>query len=453
MRKERLTPPQSRRRATLSAGARLDLAHTRLARSLFRGAAANALFAALGRLTGAKLTDIARGRRPGTSCALAGRGEGMTPKRIHAARAALYSTLLGAALATSGCTSDARAGVDAGAAPSFEERGEALFVPERSPLRERLPVAAVSPRPVRHELTVPATAEADPARITKISAPLAGRVSKLLVHLGDAVEKGAPLFTFDSPDLVAAQSDYLKGRSAEGQTARALKRQRDLAEHGIGARKDLEQAESDYDQAKSEYARAETRLRLLGIEPGEVSRALTVRAPISGRVIDLATAPGQYQNDPTAVLMVIADLRTIWVSAQVPEKDIRRVEVGEDAAVQFGAYPGERFSGRVQFVGDVLAPETRTVKVRIALPNEHHHFKPGMFAQVTVLGPEAPELVVPSSALLVRGDRSFLFVEKAPFTFERRPVEVGEPLAAGVPVTRGISSGERIVTANTILFP
>jgi membrane fusion protein, heavy metal efflux system len=359
-----------------------------------------------------------------------------------------------AALAGSGCARDARANAPADEpAPAFEQRGGDLIVPERSPLRERLLVAPVSPQRVRHELEVPATVEADPAKITKISPPLQGRVVQLMVHLGQAVQKGAPLYSFDSPDLAAVQSDYLKAKSAEVLTRRSLKRQQDLFEHGIGARKDLEQADSDCDSARSELGRTSARLQLLGMDPGEVGQPLVVRAPITGRIIDLATAPGQYQNDPAAVLMVVADLSTVWVTAQLPEKDIQRVSVGDDARLQFSAYPGERFEGRVQFIGDVLALETRTVRVRIQLANERHRLKPGMFARVTLQGKESPELVVPASALLVRGDKSFLFVEKAPWTFERRPVELGEPLAMGISVTHGLSAGERIVTADTILLP
>ena len=367
---------------------------------------------------------------------------------------ACCASLLALGLASSGCTRDAHASVppeEPGQA--FVQRGDDLLVPERSPLRERLNVQPVAPQSVRHELDVPATAEADPAKITKVSPPLQGRVVKLMVRLGEAVQKGAPLYAFDSSDLAAAQSDYVKAKSANAQTARALKRQKDLTEHGIGAQKDLEQAETDQEQARSELARATTRLKLLGMDPGDVGKALVVRAPISGRVIDLSTAPGQYQNDPTAVLMVIADLSTIWVTAQVPEKDIQRVSVGDGARVEFSAYPGDRFDGRVLLVGDVLAPETRTVKVRIQLANEQRRLKPGMFARVILQGKEAPELVVPPSALLVRGDKSFLFVEKAPWTFERRAVDTGEPLAAGIPIVRGIRPGERIVTANTILLP
>jgi cobalt-zinc-cadmium efflux system membrane fusion protein len=376
----------------------------------------------------------------------------ITPLPLRGPVAACCAGLL-LALGNGGCAPDAHASVSEEPAPTVERRGDDLVIPERSPLRERLTVAPMATRPVRHELEVPASAEADPARITKISAPLSGRVVKLLVRLGETVHAGAPLFTFDSPDLAAAQSDFLKAKSAEAQALRALKRQRDLTEHGIGAQKELEQAETDRDQAQSELARATTRLQLLGIAPGDVGQPLTVRAPISGRIIDLTTAPGQYQNDPAAVLMVIADLSSIWVTAQVTEKDIQRVSVGDDARVEFAAYPGERFAGRVQFVGDVLAPETRTVKVRIQLANERHRLKPGMFARVALQGREAPELLVPASALLVRGDRSYLFVEKAPWTFERRAVEVGEPLAAGLPVLRGLSAGERVVVANAILLP
>ncbi len=306
---------------------------------------------------------------------------------------------------------------------------------------------------VRHELNVPATAEADPAKMAKVSPPMPGRVVKLLVRLGEAVKQGTPLFTLDSPDLVAAQTDFLKARSAVSQAERAYARQKDLCEHGIGAKRDLEQAETERDVAKSEMNRATTRLRLLGINPGLVGRPVTVRAPVSGRIIDLNVAPGEYQNDPAAVLMTVADLSTIWVTANVPEKDIQRVVVGEDAAIDFAAYPGEHFTGRVAFVGEVLMTATRTVRVRIELANGHGRLKPGMFARVILRDKEAPEIVVPTTALQVRGDRSYLYVEKAPWTFERRAVEPGETLPDGICISRGLSAGERVATLNTIVFP
>jgi membrane fusion protein, heavy metal efflux system len=338
-------------------------------------------------------------------------------------------------------------------APAIVSSQQGLFVPPGSPLRAQLQVAAISSKVVRHELGVPATAEADPAKMAKVSPPMPGRVVKLLVRLGEAVRQGGPLFTLDSPDLVAAQTDFLKARSAEAQAERAYARQKDLCEHGIGAKRDLEQAETERELTRSELDRATTRLRLLGIDPGLVGRPVTVRAPVSGRIIDLAVAPGEYQNDPAAVLMTVADLSTIWVTANVPEKDIQRVAVGEDATIDFAAYPGEHFTGRVAFIGEVLTPETRSVRVRIELGNPGGRLKPGMFARVTLRDKEVPEIIVPTTALQVRGDRSYLFVEKSPWTFERRAVEAGDTLSDGICIVRGLVAGERVATSNTIVFP
>ena len=353
----------------------------------------------------------------------------------------------------SGCGRKAGASSDSDLPRPVQDLPQGLVIPEGSPMRTRVKVEAIAARPVHHELNVPATAEADPAKMAKISPPLPGRVVKLFVRLGEAVKQGAPLFTLDSSDLVAAQTDYLKARSAEAQANRAVARQKDLVDHGIGAKRELEQAETERDLAHSELERAGTRLRLLGMDPGQVGRPLQVRAPVSGRIIDLATASGEYQNDPAAVLMIVADLSTIWVTANVPEKDIQRVAVGEDALIDFSAYPGQRLVGRVQFIGEVLAPETRSVKVRIELDNPGGRLKPGMFARVTLRGTELPELLVPPAALVVRADKSYLFVEKAPWTFERRVVEVGDALPEGTCIVRGLAAGERIVTANTIVFP
>jgi cobalt-zinc-cadmium efflux system membrane fusion protein len=328
-----------------------------------------------------------------------------------------------------------------------------LVIPQNSPIRGRLNVGELSTQTVRHELNVPASAEADPAKLAKISPPLAGRIVRLLVRLGDSVKQGDPLFSLDSADLVAAQSDYLKAKTADNQAERNLFRQKDLRDHGIGAEKEVEQSQADRDVARSELERSTIRLHLLGMAPGDVGKPLTVRAPISGRIIELETAPGQYLNDPAAVVMTVADLSSLWVAASVPEKDIQRVSIGEDAAVVFSAYPDQRFTAKVQYISEVLSSETRSVKVRLALDNVEGRLKPGMFARVTLRGSEAQELVVPATALALRGDKNYVFVEKSPWTFERRVVEVGEPLPSGTCVTSGLSAKERIVTSGTILLP
>lgn len=337
--------------------------------------------------------------------------------------------------------------------PTVERHDKLLFVPVASPLRQRLVVAAAATEDVQRKLLAPASVEAEPSRLAKISPPLAGRVVKLFVHFGDAVKQGGPLFTLDAPDLVSAQSDYLKAKSALAQGERNLARQTDLKEHGIGAQRELEQAQTDRDTAHSELDRTVKRLGLLHVGAGSVGGPLTATSPIAGRVIELNTAPGQFQNDPAAVLMTIADLSTVWLTASVQEKDIRYVAQGDEASASFSAYPGEAFAGHVLFVGDLLDPETRTIKVRVAFKNDDFRLKPGMFATVTFRSKPAPEVVVPTAAVVISGEKSSVFVETAPWTFEKREVEVGEQLADKIVVTKNITPGTRLVVANAVLFP
>jgi cobalt-zinc-cadmium efflux system membrane fusion protein len=183
-----------------------------------------------------------------------------------------------------------------------------------------------------------------------------------------------------------------------------------------------------------------------------VGRALVVRSPIHGRVIDVAVAPGEFKNDPNAVLMTVADLSNVWVTANVQEKDIAKVKLGEQAKAVLVAYPGEEFAGQVSYVADLLDTETRTIKVRVALPNLEGRLKPGMFATVTFSSKAAPELVVPTRALVLLGNDTVVFAEVSPWTFERRTIEVAEQQGGLAVVSRGLSAGNRVVDKNAVLL-
>lgn len=354
-------------------------------------------------------------------------------------------------LSLAACSKDEPVGTSA-APPSFVRRGERLEVPDGSPLRGRLRVEAVQPRSVRRSLDAPAEIEADPARLARITAPLPGRIVQLFVRFGDAVQKGQALLELDSPDLVGAQTDYLRARSALAQADRTLARQLDLRKAGIGAAREVEQAQTDRDVARSEVERATLRLKLLGIDPGALGRPLTVRAPLSGRVVEYKVAPGEFRNDLADPLMTIADLSLVWVTASVQEKDIRRVQPGEDAIVTLGAYAGERWTGKVLFVGDLLKPETRTIPVRVALSNEDRRLRPGMFGSVRFTESAATELVIPPTAVVLLGDASFVFVEVGSWQFERRRVTPGALIEGLVLISEGLRSGERIVVENAVLL-
>jgi cobalt-zinc-cadmium efflux system membrane fusion protein len=330
---------------------------------------------------------------------------------------------------------------------AFSRVGDRIVVPEGSPLRTRLAVAAPTVKEVARTLVLPAVVEADPSRTVKVMPPVTGRVIALKVQLGGRVVQGQELAVIDSGDLAQAYADIEKARSTVTLTKKALDRQLSLEKAGGAAIKDREQSQSDYAQATAELERSESRLRAMGVpaDQKEQSRLLSVKAPVTGSVIDLQVAPGAFLNDATAAMMTIANLDTIWVTANVPEKDIAFVFTGQTVKVTFRSYPDEVFSGKVLFISDVVESDTRRNKVRIAFDNPDKILKPNMFADATFVAPAVSRLIVPTSALLMTNDATSVFVEVSDWAFERRNVEIGYQEGATAIIKAGLRPGERVV--------
>jgi len=339
------------------------------------------------------------------------------------------------------------------AAPSaFSRVGDRIIVPDTSPLRTLLTVAAPTMKEVARTLVLPATVEADPSRTVKVMPPVTGRVIELKVQLGGRVVQGQELAVIDSGDLAQAYADIEKARSALTLTKKALDRQMGLEKAGGAAIRDREQAQSDYAQAVAELERSESRLRAMGVpaDQKEQSRLLSVKAPVSGSVIDLQVAPRAFLNDATAAMMTIANLDTVWVTANVPEKDIAFVFPGQTVKVTFRSYPDDVFEGTVLFVSDVVESDTRRNKVRIAFDNPDKILKPNMFADASFATPAMSRLIVPTSALLMTNDATSVFVEVSDWAFERRNVEIAYQEGTAVAVRAGIRPGERVVVKGAV---
>jgi cobalt-zinc-cadmium efflux system membrane fusion protein len=338
--------------------------------------------------------------------------------------------------------------------PQLVRQGERIVIGEGSPLRSDLTIDVVGQKEIERNLVLPAAVEADPARLVKVLPPLSGRVMQLKVQLGEQVEEGNPLLVFDSPDLLTAYADYDRAKVVLALALKNRDRLRELARTGGAASKDQQQAETDYVTAEVEQQRTESRLKQIGVDPETTnkSRTVTIAAPISGSVIDLAAAPGAYWNDTTAPLMTVADLSSIWVTANVPEKDTSLVSKGQNADVVLAAYPRETLKGQVLFVSNVLDPDTRRTKVRIAFQNPGARLKPGMFANVTFFAPKQMAPIVPTTALVLKDDVNQVFVEVAPWTFEARPVEVGFQQGDLAVIQSGVKTGDRVVVKGGVLL-
>lgn len=310
--------------------------------------------------------------------------------------------------------------------PPLVHQGDQIVIPTGSPLRFRLVVQQVAGKDSPHVLQVPAAVEADPARTVNILAPVTGKVVQLLVRLGDRVAKA---YTDDdkAPDTLA-------------RSERAPNRARGLSQAGVGAAKDLEQAESDWAQARAECTRAEARLAQIGVHQGAnaKSRLLTVRSPIAGSVTTLATSSDAMVNDPTSALMTVANLDSVWVTANVPEEKIATITKGEAVEVIFPAYPSERFRGTVSFLSGILEPDTHR-KGEDPLRQSQRQVRPNMLATTSFQVPQHQALFVLNDA------RTTVFMETAHWTFEKGTVTPSYGAGDGTRIDGGLKGGERVL--------
>ena len=338
--------------------------------------------------------------------------------------------------------------------PLLVREGDRIIVPEGSPLRAKLTVETVTEQQVQRTLVLPAVVEADPSRLVKVLPPLAGRITQLKVQLGERVKEGQGLAVLDSPDLGTAYADHERATVLLELARKNRDRARDLAKIGGTAVRELQQAETDYVTADVEHHRADARLKQIGVNPetSDPMRTLTIAAPIAGSVIELDVGAGAFWNDPNATLLTIADLSSVWVTANVPEKDTALVTKGQPVEVVFAAYPGEVSKGEVLFVSDVLDPDSRRTKVRIAFPNPEIRLKPNMFANVTFLAPAQMVATVPTAALVMKNDADRVFVEVAPWTFVPRPVEINYQQGNSTVIKSGLAAGERAVVRGGVLL-
>ena len=362
--------------------------------------------------------------------------------------------LLLIALLTHGFGLLGRAGKGSAEPQLMVRQGDKILVPEGSSLRSRLSVMAASTQAVNPKLLLPAVVESDPARTAAVLTPLSGRLTALKVALGDRVSRGQVVAVIDSPDLAQAYDDNAKAADSLKLAEKNLGRQEAQNKLGVASDKDLDQAKSDHAQAAAEYTRTQARLKMLGASatPTSASRELSVLAPVGGSVTALSVAPGNMINDPTQPLMTIADLSTVWITAMVPEKDIAGIAKNQDAQVTLAAYPERLLRGKVLFLSDVIEPDSRRGKMRIAFANADYALKPNMFATV-VLSVSARSLVVlPSSALLMNNDRTSVFVATAPWTFERRAVDAELEEGTSVAIRSGVAAGEQVLVKGAILL-
>lgn len=298
------------------------------------------------------------------------------------------------------------------------------------------------------------------SKVSDVRSLARGRVTQVNAKLGDRVQSGQVLAQFDNIEAgelasqhssAVAELQRLKVQQANAQ--RQAERSRSLVSIGAVPAKDAENAEAEV-RAIAESIRAQeaataglaSRLSRFGVQPGADpgNTTASIRAPFSGVIVKLNVAPGAV-IDSTTPLFSVADLSSVYVEAQVFEKDLGRIRTGQPTQVRFDAYPGETFTGRVVSIGNILDPQTRTAGVRIEMPNPANRFRLQMFAAVELptLGTHAA-LTVPTEAVQTINRRPVVFIKQDALHFAAREVTtVGEGLTKEV--VSGVKEGESVV--------
>jgi Cu(I)/Ag(I) efflux system membrane fusion protein len=300
-----------------------------------------------------------------------------------------------------------------------------------------LTTAPVSEGQVGGEIRTTARVAVDETRIQHIHVKVEGYVEKLFVDfVGKPVARGGPLFTFYSPDFVSAQEDYLLA----ARTRKSL--QGGLQSSGNDLVEAARRRMALWDVPASELAQLE--------QGGTVRKSLTLYSPISG-VVTAKTAVEGMRLTPGDTPFEITDLSRVWGIADVYEPELPQVKVGMPAELTLGTYPGRTFLGRVAFIDPQVDPKSRTVKVRVELPNPKGELKPEMFGEMLLKSQTRWGLVVPIDAVLDSGARKIVFVALGDGRFEPREVETGSNLGESVEIRSGLKLGEAVVTRANFL--
>lgn len=353
------------------------------------------------------------------------------------------------------------------AAPRPRPRPGEVILPADSPKLKQIRVETVQLAKVPlDEVDAPGKLEVNPNRVSRVVTPVAGRITQVFVKLGDAVKEREPVATIESPDADVAISAYLQADSALGQMkANQLKaqadfeRNRDLLEHQAVARKEVLNAENALAQAKAQVEQAVAareqalrRLDILGLKAGEFGQKITLRAPVSGKVLEMNVVQGEFRNDTNQPLFTIADLSTVWVSSDVPETAIRFIKVGEPLDIELSAYPNEHFRAAVRRIADSVDPTTRTVKVRAELQNPAGRLLPEMFGRVRHVETVAEMAAIPAQAILQGQSGTYVYRETEPGRFQQTSIQTSSRAGDLVGVPAGLKAGDRIVTDGVMLL-
>jgi cobalt-zinc-cadmium efflux system membrane fusion protein len=343
---------------------------------------------------------------------------------------------------------------NASSAPQID--GDSITFSNNAPQLEHLKIESVrEQKPMAAGLTGRLAWNEDAT--ARVFSSVSGRIVEILANPGQAVSSGDILAKIRSPGFGQAQAEARKAVVDLKVSERALARVRELREHGAAAAKDFEAAEADYARALSEKERALATLALYGGDAwsSEIDGLFLLKAPLAGVVVEKAVNPGQeVRSDQVGdkPLFVISDPVRLWVFLDATEQDLSWLKTGTDIKLRSQTYPDQTFPARIEVISDYIDPNSRTIKVRGSVSNARRLLKAEMFVSAELSAPLQGGVNVPASAIFFRGDKHYLFVQKAKGSYQLQEVGVGQEQGGQVLVHSGLQVGQNVVTDGGLLL-
>ena len=373
-------------------------------------------------------------------------------------RNALARWVLGACIAGCSAKSAETVAADTTVADGAAAPGVFTLTPEQ---QQRIHVIAVQATPYRSTVEATGTVAFNGDLSTQVLSPVSGPATRVVVSPGAAVQRGQPLAYVSSPDFAAAVAAYRKAQTAYRNAKRIADRDSALFQNDALARGELEQAQSDVAAADADLEAAVQQMRALGVDEADIrsvqqGRAgaieAIIRAPIAGTVVEKLITPGQLLQAGTTPAFTIADLRTMWVMANVFANDLKDVAVGEPVDI-FTDASSVPMTGRVDYVASLVDPGTKAVSVRILAPNVNLVLRKDMFVHVAIkAASERSGLLVPTSSVM-RDEQNLPFVFIATKNgYLRRRIELGSRVGDRYAVVSGLASGDRVVAEGALFL-
>jgi membrane fusion protein, heavy metal efflux system len=299
---------------------------------------------------------------------------------------------------------------------------------------------------------------------TQVFTPYQGRIISLFAAVGDDVKKGQTLFTIDSPDLLAAESNLIAAVGVMELTTRNLARLRELYKTLAVSQHDLEQAISDQQTAEGNLRAGRDAVRIFGKSDAEIDRivadrladpTLVVPSPINGRVTVRSAAPGlfvQPANPPPPY--IVADIDTMWMLANVIENDSPAFRLGQAVKVRLSAFPDRMFDGKITTIGASVDPNTRRVLVRSEIKDPQHELRSGMFGNFIIsIGAPVRSPAVPLAGVVREGDGTqTVWVTADRRRFTKRAVKIAQPRDGYRQILEGLQVGELVATEGAVFL-